>query len=281
MPLVSGMYYLNHPGGSSEKPPIVLIHGAGGTGLFWPSEIRRLAGYRVIAPDLPGHGKSVGAGCQSIGQYSLALIDLLDKMDLYQAVFVGHSMGGAIALQLALDYPDRVVGLSLFATGATFEIPHYLVEDAANDLTYISVINWLAAHSFNASADERLVQLGMDRLAEIRGSVLYGDLLACETFDVIASVSNIRCPVQIICGSEDRLTPPRFSHFLASRIPHSWLNLVNQAGHMLIWEQPLVTANLLWSYLDNLPYQLGRGRIHAESYRSVNKDHESTSGAPQ
>jgi pimeloyl-ACP methyl ester carboxylesterase len=113
MPLSAGLYYFHHEGGSAGKPPMVLLHGAGGDYLVWPPEIRRLPGIRVYALDLPGHGKSGGPGCQSVEDYARAVVGLMDAVGLWRAAFVGHSMGGAIALTLALDFPERTAGLGL------------------------------------------------------------------------------------------------------------------------------------------------------------------------
>src|SRR4030042_5961268 len=99
MPIPGGLYYFAYPG---EKPPVVLIHGAGGTHLYWPAEIRRLPGYRGFAPDLPGHGKSGGQGFQQIEAYCSKLISFLDELEIHRLVMVGHSMGSAIALMTAL-----------------------------------------------------------------------------------------------------------------------------------------------------------------------------------
>ena len=77
---------------------MVLIHGAGGDHLFWPPEMRRLPDYRVITLDLPGHGKTEGPGCQSIQDYARDVAEFMDVASLSRAVFVGHAMGGAIAL---------------------------------------------------------------------------------------------------------------------------------------------------------------------------------------
>src|SRR5512136_2375769 len=98
MPVASELYYAAFEGGKNLIPPVVLIHGTGGNHLSWPPEVRRLSGYRIYALDLGGHGKSEGRGHQSIGAYASQVIDWLTAMGLHRAVFVGHSMGAAVAL---------------------------------------------------------------------------------------------------------------------------------------------------------------------------------------
>jgi pimeloyl-ACP methyl ester carboxylesterase len=74
MPVAAGLYYFAHNPGEHNCPPVILIHGAGGTHLSWPAEIRRLQGQRMLAVDLPGHGKSPGLGKHSIPEYTQSLL---------------------------------------------------------------------------------------------------------------------------------------------------------------------------------------------------------------
>ena len=130
MPFATSLYYQSFDGQSSTKIPVVLIHGAGGNHLSWPSEIRRLHGYRIYALDLPGHGKSEGIGLQSIDAYAQAVISWVEAINLNKAFFIGHSMGSAIALTLAHRYSEQVIGLGLIGSSTKFPVnpvfPHFL-----------------------------------------------------------------------------------------------------------------------------------------------------------
>ena len=119
MPTAAGLHYFLHEGGSFSRPPVVLIHGAGGDHLSWPPEMRRLPDYRVITLDLPGHGKTDGPGRQSVQEYARDVAHFLDIVGFSRAVFVGHAMGGAISLALAFDFPNRVAGIALISTVAS------------------------------------------------------------------------------------------------------------------------------------------------------------------
>ncbi len=236
------------------KPPLVLIHSAGGDHLSWPPELRRLPGFRVITPDLPGHGKTAGPGCQSVQDYARDIIDFIDIVGLSRAVFVGHGMGGAISLTLALDYSDRVAGIGLISTGPTLPIPSPVIENAANLSTLPLAIKNFLEILLGSQTPENLKKIVSNRLTETRQTVLLDDLLACDRFNVADRLNAIRVPVLVVCGTGDKLTPLRFSQFLSSKIPGAALQTVEGAGHMLLIEQPGRLAKLINVFMATIPY---------------------------
>ncbi len=240
---------------------MVLVHGAGGTHLYWPPEIRRLRGYCVYALDLPGHGKSSTIdGQQSIEEYARYLAHWLESVHLGRAVFVGHSMGSAIALELALRHPEYVVGLGLIGAGARLRVLPELLNYIADQTTYYKATDLLISCSFSADAPARLVDLAAKRLAETRQSVLYGDLAACNRFDVMDQLGAIKQPTLVICGVEDQMTPLRYAQFLANAIPGAFLEVITGAGHMAMLEQPARVADCLLSFVKDLAYLPGEGQ---------------------
>lgn len=253
MPTSAGTYY--HPYEGSEegqKPPVVLIHGAGGTHLYWPSDVRRLPGYRVYAIDLPGHGKSEGRVQQSINAYTEDVLSWMDALGLHRAVFIGHSMGSAISLSLALDHPEQVLGLGLIGAGARLRVSPEITENASSSTTFHNAIQTLITQSFSENTPRKLVDQAAKRMAETRFSVLYGDLLACDAFDVMDRVSDIRCATLVLCGEDDQMTPKRYSQFLADQIPSARLQLVPEAGHMVMLEKPKMVADIILEFLDGI-----------------------------
>lgn len=110
---------------------------------------------------------------------------------------------------------------------------------------------------FSQFADPHLVELAAARMAETRSTVFYGDFLACDQFDVSDQIQQIHQPVLVLCGAEDRLTPPHYSEFLAGQIPNARLEVIPQAGHMVMLEQPHAVATSLAKFLGNLSYHAG------------------------
>ena len=255
MPVAAELYYYIFEGSEEgHRPPVILLHGAGGTHLYWPSEVRRLAGYRIYAPDLPGHGKSGGRGQQSIQAYASNIIDWLESIGLHSALFVGHSMGSAIALTLALDYPEHILGLGLVGGGARLKMNSALLESASSDTTFQNAVDTVVGWSFSSQAPPELVALAGKRMAESRPSVLYGDFLACDSFDVTERLAEIQAPTLVVCGTEDRMTPLRNAQYLVDNIPGARLATVPGAGHMVMLERPQAVAALLGEFLATVSY---------------------------
>ena len=252
MPVSVEIYYQVHEGW--ETTPLVLLHGAGGSHLSWPPGMRRLAGYSVYALDLPGHGNSPGRGQQSIEGYLTAVQDWMQSIGLFRAVFVGHSMGGAIAQMLALDTPQRVIGLCLIGTAARLAVNPKLLAAAGSVSEYQRALQNIVEWSFSKDTVERLKELVSKRMAEVRPSVLHGDLIASDGFDMTGKVSGIKCPTLVLCGAEDRMTPVRHSQFLADHIPRARLEIVPGAGPMVMLEEPEAVTEFLRQFVSKLEF---------------------------
>jgi len=257
MPIAAGLHYFYHEGGGLSRPPLVLLHGAGGDHLSWPPELRRLPDARVYTLDLPGHGKTEGPGRQSVEDYARIVKEFLDDAGLARAVVVGHSMGGGIALSLALEFPERVCGLGLISTGPRLPIASSILEDAATASTFPQAVKTFQRSLFSVAASTQLVDATFKRLASNRQTLLHGDLVACDRFDVLNRLDAIRTPTLIVCGTDDKLTPPRFSEALAMRIAGAALQTMDGTGHMLMLEQPGRLAKLISVFISTVPYRPG------------------------
>jgi pimeloyl-ACP methyl ester carboxylesterase len=252
MPIAAGIYYAQFNEGYKELPPVILIHGAGSSHLVWPAALRRLAGQRVLAVDLPGHGRSSGLAHQSIKAYSNQMLEFLATLGLYQAVFVGHSMGGAISLEMAITHPGHVAGLGLIASGAYLGVDPLFIESLSNAVTAHSAYAAFIGRAFGPAASPGLVDLCMQAQNNTRASVLYGDWRACAEFDARETAGHIEAPTWLITGSEDRVTPVAYANFLAERLPAARLQVIPGAGHMVFLEQPERVAQGLQQFLSAL-----------------------------
>jgi pimeloyl-ACP methyl ester carboxylesterase len=252
------IYYRYSQQGESESVPVILIHGAGGTHLHWPAQVRRLSGYRVYAIDLPGHGKSEGRGSQTIEAYCQDIIQWMENLQIYRGVFVGHSMGGAIALTMAIKHSEHVIALGLIGSGARLRVLPQILEDSSSPTTFPIAIKTIISKAFSTHTDPRLKELAAQKMAATRPSVLHGDFQACNTFDVMDNIRKINFPTLVICGQDDELTPVRYSQFLADQIPRAQLRLIPASGHMVMLEQPQIVANELSAFLSTLTFSPGQ-----------------------
>ena len=259
MPLDAGIYYYTTRNENGEKPPLVLIHGAGGTHLHWPPQVRRLPEARVFAIDLPGHGKSEGRGCQSIEDYCQAILKWMQALNLAQAIFAGHSMGGAIALQMAIAHPEHVIALGLVGSGARLRVAPAILENTASPTTFPTAVETITSWAFSPKTDPHLVELAAKQMGETRPAVMHGDFLACDAFDVMPDLPKIRVPALVLVGKEDKMTPVRYSQHLADQLPRAELKIIPDAGHMVMLEQPQAVADALSDFVSGIRYTPGRG----------------------
>ncbi len=258
MPTAAGLYYFSHGEGDLTRPPVILIHGAGGNHLYWPPQVRRLPNERIFAVDLPGHGKSEGVGLNTIGDYADAIVRFMDALHLNRAVLVGHSMGGAIALDTGIRSPGRVLGLGIVGGAAHMHVTPSLKRKAGDPAKEAEAVHTIVEYSFAAETSERLKELAGQRMLEARSSVLYGDLVACDAFDVAEQAARISAPTVVIFGEGDRMVRPELGRSLAHKMRGARMETVPHAGHMVMLEQPDRVAALLSGFLQNLPYQPGK-----------------------
>jgi pimeloyl-ACP methyl ester carboxylesterase len=250
---IAGISYEERRAGETGgHPPLILIHGAGGTRLHWPPEIRRMEGELVYSLDLPGHGQSPGEGENTIGGYSKRICEWMDAIDLERAVLVGHSMGGAISLTTALDEKDRVAGLVLVGTGGRLRVLPMILEMTGDSQKSSEAVDLVNSYAFSPQAPPRLVELARARMAETRPHVLHGDFQACDGFDILNRLNEITIPTQVICGEDDRLTPVKYSNFMAEAIPDARKKTVEGAGHMVMLEKAGDVATIMKRFLENV-----------------------------
>jgi pimeloyl-ACP methyl ester carboxylesterase len=237
----------------NHRPPLIFIHGAGGSFLSWHPHLRRLDGETVYTIDLPGHGNSDGIGRQSMQDYADDVLQFIAENQIQKPILVGHSMGGAIVLTLALQQLNKITGLALLGTAAKLRVSSVILEKAKDANTFADAVQLVNEYSFNPDAPKDLIRLSIEAMLKLNPKTLLGDFLACDSFDVTGKLNVIQVPTLILCGTLDVMTPPKFSKSLAEQIPQSQLHLLERTGHMLMLEQPDAVAKLLKQFLDEIP----------------------------
>ena len=240
-------YRLSADDVTRRKPPLVLIHGAGGTHMHWPAHLRRLPGWSVYAIDLPGHGHSKGPGRDSIAAYREVVYGFCQALGIERVVLAGHSMGSAITLDFALHYPQRLAGMVLVGAGARLRVAPAILEGIRSD--FPATAKLLTEWTHDPHAPEQLKRLYVQRLMENDPDVLYGDFYACDRFDLRSDLARIQTPALVVCGTTDQMTPAKYSEFLVQNLPNARLVLLPEVGHMAMLEAPEDTASAVEAFL--------------------------------
>lgn len=229
-----------------QGPVLLLLHGAGGNWRQWGHQVRDLAarGRRVIALDLPGHGRSGGEPASRLEAYAPLLCRFMARLDLYGVTLVGHSMGGAIALATALERPPPLARLAVVASGARLRVHRAILSGFASD-DGRAIISLIGAWSRAGGTPQKEVDQILASLRATPGKVYLTDFKACARFDVRDRVAALAVPTLILCGKGDTMSPPRNSRELAALLPLSRLEWIEGAGHMVMLERAReVTAAL-------------------------------------
>lgn len=234
--------------------PIVFIHGSGDNARIWRMQIEALSQHmpgRVYAIDLPGHGQRAdsfaeGAEVSILDYAQVAHKIVFEELGLKQPIIAGHSLGGAVALMMGLEYGPELGGLILIGTGARLRVLPALLEATKNETQEAkTLLAELSVAPNNASA---LPATDAERGAGQPG-MLYRDLAACNVFDVMARMEEISLPALIIVGADDKLTPVKYARYLHEHLPGSTLHIIPNAGHYVMREQPEAVNAALEAWL--------------------------------
>ena len=229
------------------KPTIVFLHGAGGDHTVWQLPARWFAwhGFSVLALDLPGHGRSEGAALAAVGDLAQWLARVLDAAGLEEAALIGHSMGGAIAVETAAALGKRIVRLGLLGTAAAIPVSEPLLAAAREEpqRAYQMMTVWAhgAAAKLGGNPAPGLWMTGgtMALLARNAAGVLAADLGACNAWTSgPESARKISAPALVVIAAHDVMTPPKAGQKLAELIAGSRTVTLPDCGHMLMAEAP-------------------------------------------
>ena len=230
--------------GDADGVPVIFIHGFGGDLNNWLFNQPALAeNHTTYAVDLPGHGgssKEPGAG--DVATLAASVNDLMAALDIAKAHLVGHSLGGAVSLALALDHPDRVASVTALATaGLGPEISMEYIEgfiSTGRARKLKSVMEMLVFDPALVTGDMVEDVLKYKRLdgveaalTKIAGASFSGGR---QSLQLTGRLGEIRVPLQVIWGREDRIVPVAHAEALPSSIA---VTILDQAGHLVHMEK--------------------------------------------
>lgn len=228
---------------------IVFVHGSGDSARAWDAVIERLPEFRSVALDLPGHGTLVerpGPAELSVADYADRVRTELARRELSGVCLVGHSLGSAIALRLAVDHPSLVQRLALVGSGARLRVLPALLQDAPKHAE--SVMDTLTRMGF-APGHEADAEAYIQALAPVAPGTIYRDLAACDRFDMMDDLGRVAQPTLIVVGEHDRLTPPKYATYLRDHLASATLVTIPNAGHYAAAEAPDAVAHALREFM--------------------------------
>jgi len=236
-----------------DRKTIVFVHGAGGSHRLWTVQVEHLSRkYNAVAINLPGHGLGRAQGETTIEGYVKAVRDLIEGLGVQKVVLAGASMGGAITQQFALTYPEKLIAIILFNTGARMKVMPEIFDLIKKDFKTFATMT-PAEYTFAKTTPREIIASFIEEAVKRDPDVVYSDYQACNTFNLLDRVAEIKLPCLIFSGAEDKLTVPKFQDFLHEKIAGSRLIRFENAGHALNLEKPEEVNKAIDEFLSSLP----------------------------
>ena len=240
--------------GRTDAPCVVFLHGFGADLLTWQLCLVPLAAsYRVIALDLPGHGRtSPDVGDASLRFMTDWLDEALDVLGITDAHIIGHSMGAKIALGFALSYPERAASLALVSpAGLGGEFHHDTLDAFLHDPEHAEVLAAQLVGPRGQALIPGLAQSLRQAADPVRREALWQLLGQAKTYGLALSPegfdwSKIRVPLTLLWGDHDRLIPMPEARRLPPSAP---VHLIEGAGHLPHMEASSAVVSHLKEFL--------------------------------
>lgn len=246
-----------------DGPPVILLHPFPVNHEFWLPVAEPLASrYRLILPDLRGHGASgVGDGPATMEKHASDIRNLMDDADIGRAPLIGVSIGGYLLFEFWRKYRGRVVAMALCNTKAPADnvearngrlLAAKDVLERGTDPFFESMIQKVLAETTRETRPD-LVEgvLRMMRQMSPEDVALVQRGMA-ERPDSVETLKTIDVPTLLLTGDEDKMTGPNAAEFMRQRISGSQMHVIPKAGHYSPWEQPDQAARLLRKFLDEV-----------------------------
>jgi len=235
-----------------KKPTILLMHGSGLSHVVWSLHEQFYAsqGFNVLAIDLPGHGNSDGPTLKSIQEISNWVKKLMQEININKIILVGHSQGSLVGIDFGSRYPDLIDKLVLVAGSYSMPVNQDLIDlaEAGDEKAILLMMKW-GYEGSKAFIGGNPVKKIINSTREIR-EILAVDLNACNNYkDGKESLKKINCPTLCIFGDLDKMVPLEVGNKMAEMIKNSEKKLINNCGHMIIFEKAFEMRKLVKEFL--------------------------------
>jgi pimeloyl-ACP methyl ester carboxylesterase len=226
---------------------LIFIHGSGGCKEVWHYQTSHFSEAGAVA--LPGH--PYGVPCASVDSYVEWLRGYIRDSGHSHVLLAGHSLGGAITQLYALKYPEDLQGLVIISSGARLRVNAMYLDMLEQAKSNPSILENYFNQSFEF-IDPELREVLQKRTLENGPTVFLNDMLCCDKFDIMDRVHEIKLPTLVLCGSEDIMTPPKYSKYLTSKIDGAKEIIIEGGTHMIFAEQPMVVNKAIEDFINSL-----------------------------
>ena len=235
-----------------EKSSILLMHGSGLTHIVWSLHEQFYAsqGFNILSVDLPGHGNSEGPSLKSIEEISDWVKSLMNVLDIKKIIIIGHSQGCLVGIDFASRYPNLINDLVLVAGSYKMPVNQDLIDyaEAGDEKVILLMMKW-GYEGSKAFIGGNPVKKIINSSREIR-EVLAVDLNACNNYKSgKESLEKINCPTLCIFGDLDKMVTLEVGNKMALMIKNSEKKVINNCGHMIIFEKAFEMRQLVKEFL--------------------------------
>lgn len=222
---------------------LVFVHGSGGCKESFRDQLSHFADADAV--NLPGHPD--GDLIPSIEGNAKWLHGYISDKGFEDVVIAGHSLGGGIALQYALDYGDELKGIVTLGSGARLRVLPATLEGLRKAVD--SPAPQTEAAATDSLIEPELAAVIARRRQENGPRSMLNDLEACDKFDVMDRLDEITLPVLAVVGTEDVMTPPKYSQFMADKLADASAVIIEGGTHMAYAEKPDEVNSAIESFL--------------------------------
>ena len=246
------IHFLHAPK-SSPRQRVLYIHGTGCNARVFERHMQSLGDdFECAAIDLPGHGESGGNGFRGIADYAASCTALVRHLGWDSCVVAGHSMGGGVALAVAVYDPDVVSAMMLIDTGARLRVAPAIISLARAIAAGKTEVKSNPRLGFAAATPDEVVTAVRQLTDGCDLEVIAKDWIADDTCDFMSRLPTLAMPTLAICGREDELTPLKYHEYLQSNLPDCELRVIDDAAHWPYAEQPEVFDDAVIGFLNRL-----------------------------
>ena len=236
--------------GSEDGLAIILVHGIAGDSRFFHNQLKYFGNsYRIIAIDLPGHGRSSNITDQSIEAYNNSIEAVIKKEKIETYILAGHSMGGVICLENYRRHKDKIKALILISTSSVLPVNKDMIKASINDFDNFFYI--MLTRIFHKKAGIFIIS-AQKNITEADKKIITGDLELCSGINYDQYLDEIEIPVLVIANKFDRMIPASLTEEMQKKIKNSKIVLFDSEGHIPFFENSGEFNNAVSDFIESI-----------------------------